>query len=660
VKTTPFTLSHASLQQPLRFLLVACALTLWASISLAQETTFDYTPLFEEGACATTLPDDMDATCGTLTVPEDRSNPDSRNVILPVVIVHHPDGNPAPDPVIYLEGGPGGSPLAQFNIVYPLLFENFHLASNRDLIVFDQRGTGFAEPALTCPEVNNAVLESFDYEVDGEILTLEEVGEYQNEALRQCGERLQEEAYLPAYTTRDNAADVRDLAIALGYDEVNLWGISYGSKLALTVMRDAPEIVRASIIDAVLPPEIDFFSVLPGYIDRAYNVLFDRCEADTVCNEAYPNLRDVFYGLVEQFNEEPIILDTLNPSTGLPIEGVVFDGYSLLNYLFTLLYQTDLLPYLPQLIYDLQDGDYRSASLFTQITLQQYDLISIGMNSAFQCQDEAPFVDMEVFEAEIEAYPIIGEFVTVASASGISLDYCSAYALGEVDPAANEAIVSDIPTLVMSGEFDPITPPVNGDIAAENLANSYVYTVTGTGHGASPSDSCPIDISAQFLNNPTQEPDASCLADIDKPQWVTPDTPPPTVTLAETILPNGKTALLPEGWIEVQAGTYVRQSNPLDQTALIALTDTPLGREVFVLTFAAGVGAAPPEVQDIVFEDSGEWYLYTLDFQGYPAYIAALSDDGGLQTLILVANDAEEMPYLYENVLLPAIASYED
>lgn len=638
---------------------VVLPMMLLLSVGIIAGAQADYTPIFEPGACPTDMPTNVDYECGIVVVPEDRANPDAGDVRLQVAILRHPE-RAHDDPIIYLEGGPGGSTFAQLSLAYGLIFRDIHLASGRDLIVFDQRGVGQSSPQLTCPEVNRMALNTLDYRYQGEDLTASGVSELIAQATVECGERLQGEVNLAMYTTSENARDVNDIRIALDYDQVNLWGISYGSKLALIAMRQHPEAIRSALIDAILPPQLDFIATLPGYVDRAFNVLFDRCEADSACNEAYPNLRDVFWNLYERLEAEPLRLNTINPSTAQPVRDVVFDGVGLTSYLFTLLYQTDVLPYLPQFIYALDAGDYRTAEVFIQISLQQLELVTLGMNVTFQCQDEIPFVDVELAREQFEAFSRLGLEYSLTGL--LALEYCDAFAMGDVDPSANEAVVSDIPTLIMSGEFDPITPPINGVIASETLPNSYVYEFIGTGHGASFSDDCPVSMSVAFFNDPSQAPDASCMDAIDKPQFATPDTPLPEVTLIEAQLTNGATYLQPEGWLEVPAegltGVFSRQIHPLDQGALLILSDLPLGQDVFVLTFAAGIGAPPPQAEATLSLDSGDWTLYGLEFQGYPAYLMATRDARGLQVFVIVANDEDDRQHLYDNLLLPSLEAY--
>ncbi|MCJ7659788.1 MAG: alpha/beta hydrolase, partial [Anaerolineales bacterium] len=221
------------------------------------KTQVQYQPIFEGAPCPFEIPagqvEGETVECGYLVVPENRNDPKTKNIRLSVAIFRHPDGATYDDPIIFLEGGPGASPLEfirfSFDIIYPPLF-----ATGRDIIFFDQRGVGNSEPALDCPEVVAQSLELMDFELDGQNLSKEDIYALNLESMLACGDRINQEADLTAYNTVANAADVNDLRLALGYEKVNLWSISYGTRLALGVMRDFPEGVRSAVLDSVYPP----------------------------------------------------------------------------------------------------------------------------------------------------------------------------------------------------------------------------------------------------------------------------------------------------------------------------------------------------------------------------------------------------------------------
>ncbi|MCA9925859.1 MAG: alpha/beta fold hydrolase, partial [Anaerolineales bacterium] len=223
-----------------------------------------YEPVFETAACQFDEPEGHDVTCGYLIVPEDRSQP-NKTIRLHVAIFASESDNPAPDPVVYLEGGPGGDALEAMPFTFD---DNFApLLADRDVIIFDQRGTGYSEPSLACPESIEADLDIID-----EVVPLEEEIDISLDAAAACYNRLVDEGVnLAAYNSLENAADVNDLRIALGYDEWNLYGISYGTKLAMTTMRDHPEGIRSVILDSPYPLSVSLTEDFPANAARAFD-----------------------------------------------------------------------------------------------------------------------------------------------------------------------------------------------------------------------------------------------------------------------------------------------------------------------------------------------------------------------------------------------------
>lgn len=305
----------------MKFRLILVLLLCCISALQAQEA------VFEEADCPFGEYEDYTIDCGYLIVPENRADPASRELRLAVAILRAE--NSLPDPIIYLEGGPGGSALYGIEGWF-----DSPLNKDRDLILIDQRGTGYSEPRLVCPEG-----EEFD-EMD--------TGEYA-EACREVLER--QNVNLAMYTSANSAADIADLRKALGYEQVNLYGISYGTRLALTIMRDHPEGIRSVVLDSAYPPQIAGYEEMAVNADRAFKQLFSDCAADADCNRAYPNLETVFYEVVEQGNNESFTVDF-----GEGEEELTGDDF--LNRIFEELYATASIPYLPAVIYEAREGEF--------------------------------------------------------------------------------------------------------------------------------------------------------------------------------------------------------------------------------------------------------------------------------------------------------------
>ncbi len=471
-----------------------------------------YEPLFESASCPMDTPAGAMVDCGYLTVPEDRTQPDGRQVRLAVAILRSTSPTPAPDPIIYLEGGPGGTALNSLDVWVEQGF-----LTTRDMIVFSQRGSVYAEPSLNCPEVEDWT-KRYMGSPEGFI---------KSQMLR-CHSRLVEgDLNLRMYNSANSAADIEDLRRALGYEQINLLGISYGTRLALTAMRDAPDHVRSVVLDSTYPPNVDSFAEHAANAVRAYDMLFDGCAADPACNAAFPNLKNDFYNLVAELNAEPFRTTVDDPMTGQQMR-VQITGNDVAGLLFLSLYHTEIIPELPQVFAVAANGEYDLLVFLVQLaTLSGYntpynndDWFSEGMYYSVQCREEYPFTDEAEVRATRDAFPEFEDYFV----DGYKLDglLCGLWRVGEADSRENQPVHSDIPTLILAGSYDPITPPAWGMRAAETLSSSYFYEFPGYGHGVSVLGGCPTSITQAFLDNPTVAPDGSCIAGIGTPTFTVP------------------------------------------------------------------------------------------------------------------------------------------
>ena len=452
--------------------------------------------------------------CGYLGVVEGRDGHSDatpgRVIQLAVAIFHRPGGVRHQDPVIFLSGGPGASALEplryQFEVLSEPVFE-----TGRDLVVFDQRGVGLSRPALDCPVYDELDLELLDRQIDGRTVSDDEAAEMYLNATRTCRDELAAVADLSAYHSAASAADVEDLRRALGYAKVNLWGGSYGTRLALEVMRRFPQSVRSVVLDAVYPPEVDLYVQAPANFERALNRLFDACAANTICAAAHPNLRDDFFATVEGLNAEPVVLETEDPITG-DLQRTWMNGNTLLALTFQLLYDSRLRYLLPEQFEAARLGDFRVFERVLVALTERSRLSSRGMMLSVQCHEEVAFSSFDALQAELGRHPLIAAMYPNSILGGLAYRACSEWGAGRAEPSANEPVSSDIPTLLMTGEFDPITPPAWGQQAAAHLAHAYFYEYPGVGHGASALPGCPQQMFVAFLEDPHSPPHDACMA----------------------------------------------------------------------------------------------------------------------------------------------------
>jgi pimeloyl-ACP methyl ester carboxylesterase len=232
-----------------------------------------------------------------MEVPENRDDPSSATVRIAVTVVKSRSATPETDPVVQITGGPGGSGLSQLGF-----WSTSPLLDHRDMVLFDQRGAGASEPSLDCPERDAALATNLGRAEPYEV----EVETYRD-ALAACRVRLLEAgADLDQYDTESVAADLADLRVALGVDEWNLYGISYGSRIALATMRSHPEGIRSVVLDSAYPPGVGSLADLHARGDAAFDAFYDACAADAACAASYPDLESTLEAVVDRYNETPI------------------------------------------------------------------------------------------------------------------------------------------------------------------------------------------------------------------------------------------------------------------------------------------------------------------------------------------------------------------
>jgi pimeloyl-ACP methyl ester carboxylesterase len=378
------------------------------------------------------------------------------------------------------------------------------ILEQRDFVLFDQRGTGYSRPRLDCPE--REAITPFLLERG---LVGEETGRAIVEAFRSCRERLASEGVdLSAYNSAASAVDVNDLRLALGYEQVNLYAVSYGTRLALTILRDHPEAVRSAVLDSAYPLEVNLYTTLAPNAERAFNVLFDRCASDPACSSAYPNLRNIFYQLVNELNSAPLFIPL---TTGGETHQVRVDGNLLIDVLFVGLYNRNVAARMPQMIFDLYQG---RTSLFEERLRLYFDASSaLGMQTALQCAEEVSFaLPEEAFGAAEGIQPEIAAFFPASVQPLFAV--CGEWSALPPDPRENQAVQSLVPALVFGGEYDPITPPEWGRQVAAILTNAYFFEVPGNGHWVTRSSECTRQMALAFWQDPTSSPDGSCIQSV--------------------------------------------------------------------------------------------------------------------------------------------------
>jgi len=537
--------------------------------------------------------------CGALILPQDPALPAGQEIEIRFAVVKSRSENPLPDPILFLSGGPGSSALHPD--AFPELVRRFDaLRQQRDLVFFDQRGVGFSSPPFDCiknptpPKGSTKTRLDARYE-DETGLNLDEIPEeYQFEY--NCVTDLWNKGIeLSQYNSVANAADTIALMQALKreyrYQGFNLYGISYGTRLALTVIRDFPEheLVRTVVLDSVFPVEKGEYRA-QYYIDRnrLFESIFDLCSQDSMCDQAYPNLRARFGTLIDQLNTSPLQLTDGTTLTGDELYQSMFpqgpDWPNRIPYFpkmiaelergvtdvfiglrdGTLLPQTS--PGVNQGVYDLMEQVDRCTRIVDQNERQPYlrrmynasreQVIELfeaictegemgpihtilgtmstedvndfvvrlydprqtaatpQLRKSMDCYEEVPFgEDPQTAETKMRAADL-PEFLTQEGLEIIQdMSRCRYWPTGSAPAIEDQPVVGRAAALILNGQFDSITYAWWAEETQKNITGSTYIMIPGATHSlAGNYGACVDNITSQYLDDPTQPLDRSCLS----------------------------------------------------------------------------------------------------------------------------------------------------
>jgi pimeloyl-ACP methyl ester carboxylesterase len=471
----------------------ACIFLCGFSVNFAQ--TNQAVPRFEKSDCAVTVPNGERVECGYLVVRENRTVKNSPTIRLPIVILKSDSATPQPDAVLRTLGGPGGSSL---RMISGRRFSPW--LKNRDMIIFEQRGTRYAQPALECPEVGEANIESVRRR-----LNEKEKQKRELEAAKTCRERLVKSGVdLSGYNSAESAADIEDLRRVLKLEKINLYGVSYSARLMLEAMRDYPQSIRSVVIESTMPLEINYDEVGVDGIARTLNLLFSKCKADAECAKNFPNLEAEFYAAVKKANAEPIVLDVKDGKIQL-------NGNDLVTWAidYLLSSEPELVASAPLQMNAVANGNYKPLQNYASDKLSP-PFYSLGMRYSIWCSEEMPFQNAKKIARQSTKYSFLKGY-EVQTLPAI----CSIWNVPKAAAIENKPVKSDIPTLILAGEFDAYTPPDWGRQTSKNLKNSFFFEVPWLAHGPGFSaPPCLREMIADFFERPQTAPKSECIEQI--------------------------------------------------------------------------------------------------------------------------------------------------
>ncbi len=471
------------------------------------------------------------AQCGTFDVWENRDAKSGRRISLKVVVLPATGTDREPDALTYLAGGPGeaATTVAPF---FATQFAAFH--AKHDIVLVDQRGTGGSH-ALECDlypgKDPHAALGSF----------------FPLDRVRACRATLEKNADLRFYTTVASVDDLDDVRAALGYEQLDLFGGSYGTRAALVYMRRHSAHARAAVLQGVDPPSDLIPLHFPEDAQHAIDAVFADCAADAACHQAFPDLAADLRTIVARSQSAPVPAEILDPQTADPVR-VSLSRDLVAEALRYLMYQSATALFVPDLVHQAAGGDFAPLAefaLFSRRTL--VNGLGQGLYLSVTCSEDLPFIN----PADAER----------AAASAFLGDYryrqqraaCDAWVRGPIPAGYHEPVRVGNPVLLMSGSWDPVTPPANANQVASTLPNSTNILVPSGGHdyeGLEGAETCTSAIANEFLERGSGKGvDTSCVERIRRPPFPT----RPTQT---------KPAKLTEAQLAAFAGRYVANGAP--------------------------------------------------------------------------------------------------
>ncbi|MCP5067523.1 MAG: alpha/beta hydrolase [bacterium] len=464
-------------------------------------------PRFEPTSCASFDLPEENVECGFLIVPENRADPGERTLRLAVANLKSRSANPEPDPVIYLHGGPGGSAISSGS-----RWLDHPLRDDRDFILLDQRGVGYSEPK-PCPQLSHEDMMVVARDLSG--------GKAMAERLAlslACRDTLLEEGFdLGSYHSDASSADLTDLRRVLGLDTWNLYGISYGTKLALSTLRNAPEGIRSVVLDSTYPPGIQSFDHRTLNLVRALKVLFEACASDPACATAYPDPKETFFAALEDLQGNPLTVP-IDSGGPLPIEEFTINGQDFLIAAHQMLYRRPMIALIPFTLEAMRTRNLEALHGLIDSFGERASGINRATYNMVECYERGPFGSLEAYEELTADHPRLRDSFTYFA---VDQQICDVWAEDHAGSEEALPVSSDIPSLILAGDFDPITPPEWGVRAAQTLEKNFFLQFPGIGHGASVSHPCPEAITVAFVRDPTREPDASCMAEMKPLPFVT-------------------------------------------------------------------------------------------------------------------------------------------
>jgi pimeloyl-ACP methyl ester carboxylesterase len=296
----------------------------------------------------------------------------------------------------------------------------------------------------------------------------------------------------------------------LGYGKLDLLGVSYGTRLALTIMRDFPDAVRSAVLDSTVPLQANLIEDNGVNFQRSFKLFFAACAADPSCNAKSPTLQADYLAIIAQLNDQPVTTMVTDMRTKKRTPAVI-DGNGLTFLISEMLYDETATSYIPLLINQVKGGKTEALNLLLSVFGVTGSDINVGAYFSTLCSEEVPFNNRDrAAAAATSLTPELQElFVNDVREH---FDVCAQWPTLPVNPAETQPVASDLPALVLSSDNDPATPPSYGEQTAQTLSKGFLIAFPGVGHSVlSNGGDCGMNTIFAFINDPTTTPSTDCV-----------------------------------------------------------------------------------------------------------------------------------------------------
>lgn len=442
---------------------------------------------------------------------------------MPFIIIRALEQNESTVPLVVAGGGgPGGAVGITETDWYTIddsLWVDWYYSTidaGRELILIDNRGVGSSLPRLVCEEVESADMASLGKDLD------------QNESIRRAKEVLgacrhkfvNQGIDISQYHVINAAKDLEQLRIGLGYEQFNVYGISYGTRVSLVYERLYPESVRALILDGIYPQSVRSYEEDPKRSSEAILRVIDKCRQDNKCYSRFGKILNVrLTEYLEKLESSPVTVSVTSPIDYKPIDVIVTPDV-FFDSLYSAIYDEGMIAYLPKYLYAIFEGN---TDYLAELVRDYYvagiavDTMDIGAYASYACFDEIPFVDMTAAREQLKAYPF-QHFSNEKAFDYIKL-MCDVWDVPAAPTDFKESYWIDTPVLIYSGELDPVTPAELAKPVTDNARKAWEMVWPNISHGVMISSTC-ADLTAEaFLRDPESDPFIYECSD-EKPDFI--------------------------------------------------------------------------------------------------------------------------------------------